>query len=249
MEGLVIITDARTAEMRSAAEYLRALGYEAVIAPETVCLWQEASVRSWAGELRGRLAGVIHPAPPLFQSPLLETSEEEYARARDEGPLAAWCVTKVFGERLKAQGEGSLIYVGSIHAEKPMGYGFLFSADCGATQMLAREVNQDYGPFGVRSFYIQRGPGKNDPDLKSDLSALFCGVSERYPTRRMPEEDALNPLLAFLLTPGAAPLAGSDLRADGGMTMYYGHRISAEKALELQRQARGNKGVNVLGKS
>ena len=34
-------------------------------------------------------------------------------------------------------------------------------------------------------------------------------------------------LLAFLLTPAAASLCGSDLRADGGMTMYYGER--AEK--------------------
>ena len=40
----------------------------------------------------------------------------------------------------------------------------------------------------------------------------------------IPAADQLNDLVAFLLTPAASPLAGSDLRADGGMTMYYGER-------------------------
>ena len=44
----------------------------------------------------------------------------------------------------------------------------------------------------------------------------------------MPERGSLNGLLAFLLTPDAAPLAGSDLRADGGLTMYDGHRHQVE---------------------
>ena len=63
-----------------------------------------------------------------------------------------------------------------------------------------------------------------DPDLRNDLTNFFCGVEQRYPARKIPETDSLNPLLAFLLTPAAAPLAGSDLRADGGMTMFYGQR-------------------------
>ena len=72
--------------------------------PRTVPLWKEAPLRAWAAEnLKGELTGVVHPATPPSLSPLLETTEEEYARARDEGPLAAWCVTKVFGEILRAQ--------------------------------------------------------------------------------------------------------------------------------------------------
>ena len=100
-----------------------------------------------------------------------------------------------------------LIYLGSVHAEKPMGYGTLFSAGCGAVQMLNREVNQDYGTSGVRSYYVQRGPMTGDPDLRNDLTNFFCGTEKRYPERRVPEDDSLNPLLAFLLTPAAAPLA------------------------------------------
>ncbi len=243
----VVITDVRTREARDAASFLEKEGYRVAVVPENVPLWQEEPLKAWAAGVAEELAGVIHPAPPAFLSPLLETTEEEFARARDEGPLAAWCVTKVFGGILREKGEGCLIYLGSIHAEKPVGGGFLFSAGCGAVQMLSREVNQDYGPHGVRSYYIQRGPGAEDPDLKSGLSQIYCGVNLRYPLRRLPEAGSLNPLLAFLLRPESAPLAGSDLRADGGMSMYYGERITEEQAQELRRRMLTEKGVSIVG--
>ena len=108
-----------------------------------------------------------------------------------------------------------------------MGYGFLFSGGCGAVQMLNREANQDYGTAGVHTYYIQRGPMNSDPDLRNDLTHFYSGANLRYPARKLPEEGSLNPLIAFLLTPSADLLAGSDLRADGGMTMYYGERSEA----------------------
>ena len=221
----VWITDLRTPEMREAREDLTARGWQVLTSPEGLCLWDEEAVRAFLAPCRESLQGVIHPVPPAFQSPLETTDEAQAARARDEGVMAAWCVTKTAGEIFRKKGSGSLIYVGSIHAEKPMGYGTLFSAGCGAVQMLNREVSQDYGPDGVRSFFIQRGPSAEAPELKSDLTDLYYGTDLRYPLRKYPEAGQLNGLLAFLLTPAAAPLNGSDLRADGGMTMYYGQRL------------------------
>lgn len=220
----VVMTDLRTAEMREAKAYLETEGWQVLVPPEGCRLWKEEEVRAFADSCPEDLEGVIHPAPPAFQCSLEQADEETYARARDEGPLSAWCVTRVFGPRFRDRGRGSLVYVSSIHAEKPMGYGFLFSAGCGAVQMLSREVSQDYGTAGVCSYFIQRGPSAEDPDLRSDLTHFYYGTELRYPLRRLPETGRLNPLLAFLLTPGAAPLSGSDLRADGAMTMYYGER-------------------------
>ena len=220
----VVITDLRTAAAREAQAYLSAQGWEVLVPPNGCRLWKEEEVRAFAASCPENLAGFIHPAPPAFQCALEKADEQAVARARDEGPLSAWCVTKVFGERFRKQGSGVMIYLNSIHAEKPMGYGFLFSAGCGAVQMLNREVNQDYGPDGVRSFFIQRGPWADDPDLRSDVTNFYYGTDLRYPARKLPEAGSLNRLLEFLLSPAAAPLAGSDLRADGGMTMYYGER-------------------------
>ncbi len=221
----VVITDMRSPQARALEAHLSGLGYRVATPPEGIRLWKEAEVRAFADACPRPLAGVIHPAPPFLRCGIEEAEEETLARARDEGPLAAWCVTKIFGIILREQREGSIIFLNSVHAEKPMGYGFLFSAGCAAVQMLSREISQDYGTDGVRSFFVQRGPMEGDPDLKSDLSHFYCGTDLRYPLREIPRADQLNDLTAFLLTPGAAPLCGSDLRADGGMTLYYGERM------------------------
>ena len=223
----VVITDLKSAEMKSARAYLESLGWRVLTPPENCRLWKEDEVRAFASACPEELSGVIHPAPAPFQCSLEEADEEQVARARDEGPMAAWCVTKVFGGRFRARGGGSIVYIGSVHAEKPMGYGFLYSGGCGAVQMLNREANQDYGTSGVHTYYIQRGPLASDPELENDLTHFYSGVDLRYPARKLPEKGSLNPLIAFLLSPEAAPLAGSDLRADGGMTMYYGERAEA----------------------
>ena len=224
----IVITDLRTREARDALAYFSDLGWEALSVPEDVPLWDEAALSAFAAAHAARLAAVIHPAPPLIMCGFEEADEARFEQAAREGVIAAWCVTKVFGGVFREKRDGAIIYLNSIHAEKPVGRGFLFSMGCGAAQMLAREANQDYGPEGVRTYFVQRGISQDDPDGKSDVSPLYFGVDLRYPSRRMPERGSLNALLAFLTTKEAAPLMGSDLRADGGMTMYYGHRRKVE---------------------
>ncbi len=235
-KGLVVITDLRTQEAQDAAEYLRAEGYDVRQVPQDVQLWDETALSSFAAALDAPLVGVIHPAPPRILAGIEEATDEQWAQARDEGPMAAWCVTKVLGGVMRAQGRGALIYLNSIHSEKPVGKGFLYSLGCGAVQMLNREVNQDYGPDGVNSYFVQRGITAADPDSRSDVSHLYYGVDMRYPQRKMPESGYLNPLLAFLLTDAAWPLAGSDLHADGGMTMFYTHRKRMEGRKYFERE-------------
>ena len=228
MKQTVIFTSADMAEARDALAYLSSLGYQTVTVPRDVCLWDEDALRAFAAPYAPTLLGVVHPAPERILGSVESVTEAQWEQATNEGPLAAWCVTKVFCGLMKERGGGSMIYLNSIHAEKPVGYGALFSMGCGAAQMLCREANQDYGQFGVRTFFIQKGIASTDPDSKSPVSSAYFGVDLRYPQREMPEAGHLNGLIAFLLTAEAAPLSGADLRADGGMTMYYTHRRKVE---------------------
>ena len=228
MKNTIIITDLRSPDAQCAREFLQEKGYRVECVPDTVCLWDEQALSQWASPYGDDLLAVIHPAPPAIRGGVLEVTEEDWSLARNEGPLAAWCVAKVFGGIMRSNREGSFIFLNSIHAEKPVGKGLLFSMGCGAVQMLSREINQDYGTDCVRTYFIQRGLTKADPDLKSDVSTIYFGLDLRYPERKMPSCGQLNGLIAFLLTEAAAPLSGSDLRADGGMTMFYNHRTRVE---------------------
>ena len=228
MRPTVIFTSASMAEARDARSYLSSLDYEVVTVPEEVCLWDEQALGAFAAPYASSLCGVVHPAPERILGSVESVSEAQWDRAANEGPLAAWCVTKVFCGLMKENGGGSMIYLNSIHAEKPVGNGALFSMGCAAAQMLSREANQDYAQFNVRTFFIQKGITRTDPDSKSPVSNVYFGTDLRYPQREMPKEGYLNGLIAFLLTPQAAPLSGADLRADGGMTMFYTHRRKVE---------------------
>ncbi len=228
MKKTVIFTNSAMAEAADAMTYLSSLGYQAVAVPGDVCLWDEDALRAFAAPYADSLLGVVHPAPERILGSVESVTEQQWEQASYEGPLAAWCVTKVFCGIMQKNGCGSMIYLNSIHAEKPVGNGALFSMGCGAVQMLCREANQDYAEFGVNTYFIQKGITSTDPDSKSPVSSVYFGVDLRYPQRKMPEPGYLNDLIAYLLTPEAAPLSGSDLRADGGMTMYYVHRRKVE---------------------
>lgn len=228
MKKTIVLTGAAMAEAREARTFLIGQGWRVETVPGDVCLWDEAALRAWAQPLKGDLLAVIHPAPERILGSVEAVSEADWRRAADEGPMAAWCVTKVFCGLMKDNGGGSMIYLNSIHAEKPVGFGALFSMGCGAVQMLSREAAQDYGEFGVRTFFIQKGISAADPDSKSPVSNLYFGADLRCNGRTLPAPDGLNALIAFLLTPGAAALSGSDLRADDGATLFYTHRRKVE---------------------
>ncbi|MCL2812691.1 MAG: SDR family oxidoreductase [Clostridia bacterium] len=171
------------------------------------------------------LWGVVHPAPPPIHASVEEADDNLWARGSESGPLAATLVTAAAGAHLAGLGRGAIIYLGSIHAEKPMGHGFLYSMGCAATQMLCREAALDYGAKGVHCVYLQRGVMAHDMANQSAKSNLYVGAAFRYPQRRMPDPGSLCGLIEFLLSGAASPLNGADLRADGGYTMYYGNQI------------------------
>ena len=200
MKDTIVLTHAGMAEARDARAHLESLGWQVLTVPEAVCLWDEAALTAFAEPLAGDLAGVIHPAPEPILGSVESVGEADWDRATNEGPMAAWCVTKVFCGLMARNGGGSMIYLNSIHAEKPVGMGSLYSMGCGAVQMLSREVAQDYGEFNVRAYFIQKGISETDPDGRSPVSSLYYGADLRYSTRRMPEAGYLNDLIAFLLT-------------------------------------------------
>ena len=163
VKDTIVLTHEGMAEARQVREHLAALGWRVETVPREIRLWDEAALAAWAAPLREALAGVIHPAPERILGGVETVTEADWQRAADEGPMAAWCVTKVFCDMMKESGGGSMVYLNSIHAEKPVGNGALFSMGCGAAQMLAREAAQDYGESGVRVFFIQKAANLGRP--------------------------------------------------------------------------------------
>ena len=232
MTGRVFIADDRCAVSRAAAAHLASLGYtvqlnrlggEAVPGCDSVRFdLTDVAALTVFFDIGAPLCGVIFGAPPVIHASIEDADEDSWSRAFEQGVLSALTLTQAACGHMARLGGGAMIYLGSIHAEKPMGYGFLSTMGLSAVQMLCREAAIDYGRRGVNCFYVQRGLMESDMPNDNDITNQYAGLSTRYPFGRPLVPDDLNGLIAFLLTPGAAPFNGADLRADGGSTMYYG---------------------------
>ena len=171
------------------------------------------------------IPAVIIPAPWHNDITIEEASDSDFDQAFNDGALVSMLVTRAASECFKKNKKGgAVIYLGSIHAEKATDFDFLYSIQCGATQMICREAVIAYGEYNVNYYYVQRGILTHDVRQFNNASNIYTASDLRYPKKKIPGTDSLNGLISFLLTEAAAPLSGSDLKADGGLTMYYGNR-------------------------
>ena len=229
----LFVTDDRCPAARAVAAHLAALGYEVLLnvcggqtpagcAPVKVSLCDQEALEALMDQLSGNLAGVIWAPPPTNHATIEAATESQWRSAFEQGALSSMTLTRVACEHMARYGRGVMIYLGSIHAERPMGSGFLSTMNLTATQMLCREVAIDYGRKGLSSFYVQRGIMESDNANDNDITGQYTGINIRNPLGRAVEPDDLCGLIAFLLTDAARILNGSDIRADAGATMFYG---------------------------
>jgi len=199
-------TDIVTAEV---AEYIKTLGY--------------TPVDSFLEPYKNELIGAILANPPVIHGEIENTTDEMWNNARDTFAVPMLNITQAVGEILSQNQRGSIIYLNSIHAEKPVGNGFLYTMGCAAVQMLCREAAVIYGKNNVGCYNIMRGIVEGEESyFTSEYSPIYHNGEIRFPKEKLPSAKSLNELCAFLLSGGAYILNGTDFQADEGFRLYYG---------------------------
>ncbi|NMA46246.1 MAG: SDR family oxidoreductase [Lentisphaerae bacterium] len=239
----VFISDSRGPCTQAIASHLADCGYSVVVNGETcprnarrsaIALDDSAAINAFFDQFDNNpdntLAGVIIVPPPPSCASIATTSEERWQQSFTGCVLPAFLLTQRAGKTLTRQGHGAVIFLGSIHAEKPTGFDHLHAENAAACQMLCREAALDFGTRGVGCYYVQRGVFPADLPDCNPLTNLYNAPELLYPARSYPSEDSLNGFIEFLLSPAATPLSGGDLRADFGMTMFYGWQVPETKA-------------------
>jgi len=133
--------------------------------------------------------------------------------------------SKVIGEHMANNGVGSILYLSSVHDEKPTGCAFVYSLSRGAIKMLSKELGLFYGRRGVRVNLIEMDIIKENQEiLGSDISPFNYDVSTKIPLHRFAEAEDFASTAVFLLSDEARFVNGIDIRVDGGHILYYGDR-------------------------
>ena len=194
------------------AEYIQKIGYSPVECGDF-------------DDMGDDLVGAILINPPVanLRGGIEDTTDEMWKNARDAFVLPMLSLTQKIGSTLAKNRKGSLIYLNSIHAEKPIGDGFLYTAGCAAVQALCREAALIYGSRNVGCYNVMRGIVEGeDGYFASEYSPIHHSGHLRFPKEKLPPANSLNELCAYLLGGGAYILNGADLRADEGFSLYYG---------------------------
>ncbi|MCL2816069.1 MAG: SDR family oxidoreductase [Oscillospiraceae bacterium] len=206
------------------AEHIKTIGYTPITA-DGADLGSREEVDDFFREYKKNLAGAIlaNPPVPSMRGGIEDATDEMWKNARDIFVVPMLNITQAVGKILSENKKGSIIYLNSIHAEKPAGSAFLYTIGCAAVQALCREAALIYGAENVGCYNVMRGIVQGEETyFTSEYSPLHHNSNLRFPKERLPFANSLNELCAFLLGEGAYILNGADLQADEGFRLYYG---------------------------
>lgn len=197
----------------------------AEVLPIDIDLCSRPAVEAMLDELTSDSAPIgifLHTGNTSERCDVESCTQEQFDRSVRENLKSAFVCTQAVGGRMVERGSGRIIYLGSIHGEKPTRSAFAYSVAKGALTMLCREAALELGRGGVCVNLIEMGPIEGDNERFGDeLFPLYDSYRAKVPGRVIgTAEDAAN-LAWFLASKQARYLNGASVRLDGGFLLHY----------------------------
>ncbi|OXM87499.1 SDR family NAD(P)-dependent oxidoreductase [Paenibacillus rigui] len=149
-------------------------------------------------------------------------AEDLFVQVMDDNAKSAFVCTQSVGSRMAKRRAGKIIFISSIHAEKPTGSSFMYSLSRSAVKMLSKEAALELGRYGIQVNTIELGPVEGDEDrFRSTLSTLYEDVQYKIPSTVMGTYNDLAEAILYLATDASRYVNGADLRLDGGFLLHY----------------------------
>jgi NAD(P)-dependent dehydrogenase (short-subunit alcohol dehydrogenase family) len=126
--------------------------------------------------------------------------------------------SQAFGRAMLRKGTGSIVHVASVAAHHPQTWSGAYSPGKAAVAMLSKQIAAEWGPRGIRSNAVCPGM------IRTPLSASFYAQgdieqrrSAMTASRRIGEPLDIAEVVAFLASPRAAYVNGTEVVVDGGL--------------------------------
>jgi 3alpha(or 20beta)-hydroxysteroid dehydrogenase len=180
--------------------------------------WQEAvafGVQEFGGiDILVNNAGIIRIAP------LVECSLEMFRKVIDTNLIGAFLGMKAVVESMKARGGGSIVNFSSVQGFEGR-YGMpAYTAAKFGIRGLTKTAAIELGPLGIRVNTLMPGPTKTTmTQRKGWTDADYDAAYGKYPLSRMAEASEIAQAVLFLASDESSFCTGSDLAADGGVSV------------------------------
>lgn len=169
-------------------------------------------------------------APPEENGPFETYPETAWDAVLDVNLKGAFLCSQVFGGRMAARGEGSIINISSIYG--------MVSPDQHLYEYRRRQGETFYKPVAysasksgllnltryLATYWAERGVRVNTLTLAGVFDhqhpAFLAEYQKKVPLGRMARADEYDGVVVFLLSRAASYITGSNLVADGGFTAW-----------------------------
>ena len=160
----------------------------------------------------------------------LALDDDIWAQMLDVNLLSAVRMSRALLPTLVSR-QGAIVNVSSIGAWQPAGPPLAYNVAKAALKALGKGLAEEFGPQGVRVTTVSPGPTRTDvweahdglgAKLAANAGIPLDALVQALPsmlgmvTGRLAEPTEVAGLIAFLLSPFAASITGSDHRIDGG---------------------------------
>ncbi|WP_054024740.1 SDR family NAD(P)-dependent oxidoreductase [Bacillus sp. FJAT-28004] len=198
-------------------------GLQAIVVSIDLCKSTEVSdMLLFAEQQLGTVDILVHNNKEIFPSTIEDGEEELFQQSIALNAKSAFICTQAVGKQMMIKQAGKIIYVSSIHAEKPTGSAFTYSIAKGAVKMLSKEAALVLGRYGISVNTIEVGAVAGDDELfHSNLSTLYNDYEFKVPNAVLCSYEDLAELVYFLSSEEARLINGTDIRLDGGFLLHY----------------------------
>jgi NAD(P)-dependent dehydrogenase (short-subunit alcohol dehydrogenase family) len=230
-EGANLILNSSSVGADLESEIIRCRNTGAKVMSVTIDLCKSAEVHAMLDEASRQLGPVdilIHNNNRVEPADIESCDEERFLNVMNYHAKTAFICTQAIGKQMAQRQTGKMIYISSIHAEKPTGSSFVYSLSRSSIKMLSKEAALELGRYGVCVNTIELGPVEGDADkFRSSLSTLYDDVQYKIPSTVMGTYDDLAEAVLFMATDASRYVNGADLRMDGGFLLHYmNHKMS-----------------------
>lgn len=216
----------RESENRESENQFRKMG--CVYQTEEVDFADEADVLRLFQNLEPVRVLFYNNLPKIICGPVSQISQEAFASFVEKDITSAVTTAKVFGSHMR---NGSLIFLGSIHSDKPNAAAPLYSMYMGAVKNMIREAAVSFGTRGNRCNFIELGAmGGEDQLFHNEISHFYDGYPFKIPTGHIPSAQDIARIVWFLAE--AAAVNGESIRADSGLVLEYLDKLANARAYE-----------------
>lgn len=169
----------------------------------------------------GRIDVLVNNAGVLYNTPFLETTDEEWDAVLETNLKGYFMMGQAVGRHMVGRGTGSIVNVSSTRQVQANPGNASYSASKGAIYMLTRAMAVELAPLGVRVNAVAPGtiPTNLNPAVAGDPTFVERRV-RTIPAGRLGEPKDVVGAVMLLASDHASFVHGASLLIDGGQTIW-----------------------------